>query len=292
MAGTLLHVTLAARAVGAMEERRGRDAALRFPHDLALGAVLFDLPYFDRLARTGLALARRRPLRHHPFGGALHRRSPAGLLLALLDGARADAGRALALGALTHHAVDLVFHPEIERRLDAAGEPRGERDGAHKRLEDEIDLHCHYDLLGGPGIGTPYARRALRIEPAPGWAGHVAGAIARAHGESPAAAALERWRAQLALFGLASSFPGAPWAKTLPEDDPELLERSVALAEEAIRASARYADAGARYLAGDLDREGFLGIVPDLCSLDGGPAEPGASPIGVDPASDAVLVSE
>ncbi len=274
MAGTPLHVTLAARAAAAVEDERVRAIALRFFHDTALGAVLFDLPYFDRLLATGLGLALGRPLRFHPFGAALHRRSPAGLLLALLDRARTDPERALCYGALTHYAVDLVFHPEIERRLGDAKAAARDPDGLHRRLEDEMDLHCHYHLVGTSGIGTEYVRRALRLEPSPGWAAFACGAIAAIHADPPAAHVLASWRAQMALYGLTSSWRAAPWLRTLPADDPELLAASVALADEAIRRSAEYIGAGARYLDGALDREGFLLEVPDRCALDGGPAEP------------------
>ena len=274
MAGTPLHVTLAARAADAVEDERVRAIALRFFHDYSLGAVLFDLPYFDRLLGTGLALALRRPLRFHPFGAALHRRAPAGFLLALLDRARSDPERALCFGALTHYAVDLVFHPEIERRLGDAKAAARDPDGLHRRLEDEMDLHCHFHLLGTSGIGTAYVRRALRLEPSPGWAAFARGAMAAIHADPPAVRLLASWRAQLALYGLTSSWGAAPWLKTLPADDPELLARSVALAEEAISRSAAYIGAGARYVDGSLDRAGFLLEVPDRCALDGGPAEP------------------
>jgi hypothetical protein len=275
MAGTLLHVTLADRAAVALRDHEARAVILRHPHDFALGAVLVDLPYFARLHRTALALALGRPLRYHPFGGELHRRSPAGLLLALLERSRTGADRALAFGALTHHAVDLVFHPEIERRLAAAKHGSPDPDGLHKRLEDEIDLHCHFHLLGTSGVGTAHARRALRLEPSPGWNALVRGAVAEIHGSAPQAEEWEEWRSQLALYGLASSFPLAPWLKMLPADDPELLARSVALAEESIQAAVEYMEAGAGYLRGALAREGFLSAVPDRNALDGGCATRG-----------------
>jgi hypothetical protein len=273
MAGTLLHVTLARRAADAAFDERARSVALRHPHDFALGAVLVDLPYYDRLPRTALALALGRPLRYHHLGGALHRRAPAGLCRALVEAARTDAELAIALGALTHHAVDLAFHPEIARRVRELG-GGADADGAHKRIEDEIDLHCHYDLLGASGVGTAYARRALCIEPESDWTALARAAIRRIHGEAPAAETLAAWRAELALFGLASSFPAAPWVRTLPDDDPDLLERSIALADAAIASAAAHMACGARLAAGEIDRDGFLAVVRDLSLLDGGPAEP------------------
>jgi len=274
MAGTLLHVTLAMRAAEATDDAEARSIARRHPHDYALGAVLVDLPYYDRLVLAALLMALRRPLRHPPFGADLHRRSPAGLCLALLDAARTDAERALGLGALTHHAVDLVFHPEIDRRVRAAGGGGKDPDGLHKKIEDEIDLHCHYDLLGTSGLGTEYARRALAVEPESDWTAVVRTAILRIHGEAPSAKKLSAWKAELALFGLASSFRAAPWIKTLPADDPDLLERSVALADAAIASAAAHISCGARYLSGAVDRDGFFAVVRDLSLIDGGPADP------------------
>jgi hypothetical protein len=273
MAGTLLHVTLAARAAETADVAEARSVARRHPHDYALGAVLVDLPYYDRLARTALRLVFRKPLRYHPFGASLHRRSPAGLCLALLETAKSSAERAVALGALTHHAVDLVFHPEIERRVRDSG-GGGDPDSLHKRIEDDVDLHCHYDLLGTSGIGTGYARRALRLEPESDWTGLARAAILRIHGEAPAAAQLSAWRSQLALFGLASSRPGVPWVRTLPADDPDLLERSIALADTAVATAAAYIACGARVLSGSTDRGGFFAVVKDVSILDGGAAEP------------------
>jgi hypothetical protein len=270
MAGTLLHVTLAMRAAEAADDPLARSISRRHPHDYALGAVLVDLPYYDRLLRTALFMALRRPLRHLPFGTALHRRSPAGLCLALLDAARTDAERALGLGALTHHAVDLVFHPEIDRRVREAGGGGHDPDGLHKKIEDEIDLHCHYDLLGTSGLGTEYARRALAVEPESDWTALARTAFLRIHGESPPRETLSAWRVELALFGLASSWPSAPWVKALPADDPDLNERSIALADAAIASAAAHIACGARYLSGRADRDGFFAVVRDLSLIDGG----------------------
>jgi hypothetical protein len=276
MAGTLLHVTLAMRAADAVRDRSSRAIALHHPHDYALGAILFDLPYFDRLLRTALVLATGRPLHFHPFGMALHRRSPAGFLLALLDLARSDAEKALCFGALTHYAVDLVFHPEIERRLGPSKRHSDDPDGLHKHLEDQIDLHCHYHLVGTSGLGTAYVRRAFTLEPCSDWVKIARAAMRRVHAEVPTANELVAWRAQLLLYGLTSAWRKAPWISVLPEDDPDLLDCSIALAEEAIRVSALYIDKGALYLAGSLDRDGFLSEVPDRSALDGEEALPSA----------------
>jgi len=273
MAGTLLHVTLAMRAADAAGDGEARSIALRHPYDYALGAVLVDLPYYDRLWHTALGMALHRPLHYHPFGAALHRRSPAGTCLALLEAAATDAERAVGLGALTHHAVDLVFHPEIDRRVRAAGDGERDPDGLHKWIEDEIDLHCHYELVGSSGVGTEYVRRALAIAPESDWTALARTAILRIHGEAPSAEALSRWLTQLAFYGLASSCSAAPWVRTLPADDPELNERSIALADAAIASAAAHIACGARYLSGRADRDACFSVVKDLSAIDGGPAD-------------------
>lgn len=278
MAGTLLHVTLAerilARASLAAEPRRELE---RERDSYLLGAVLVDLPYYDRLWLSGLRSLLGRELHFAAWGTLLHVRSPVGLLLALLDRSTTAADRALALGALTHQAVDVTFHPAIrQRELDVADGSVG-LDTVHKRIEDQLDLHVHYELIEQPGIGTPYARQALALRPAPGWATVTRRAITDVHGSAPTAAKLQRWLAGLRLFGWASSTRWAPWVRTLPDDDPALQREALALADEAIALGARYVEAGQRYLAEGRDRAALLEVVPDRSLIDGAPAE-AASP--------------
>jgi hypothetical protein len=103
------------------------------------------------------------------------------------------------------------------------------------------------------------------------------GAVLEVHGRAPAEREISAWLENLSAFGWLSSTPLVPWVHTLPADDPELLETSLRLVERSLELSAEFVRAGIDYLDGRLDRNGFLGAVPDRSMLDGGPAEPPVS---------------
>lgn len=269
MAGTLLHVTLA-RRIAASPDLSGPARALLAarPDELTLGAVLADLPYYRRLWRTGIGLALGRAPDFGGPGETIHASGTAAFARALLDHAAGEAGRALALGHLTHHAVDLVFHAEIERRIRSAasrGEPPSR---AHKRLEDEIDLHVHCDLLGHPGIGTPYARRALAPDPFAEWTRQVRAAWRSVHREAPGTVELRLWLGWLRAFGAASSVPWAPWVRTLARDDSELATAALGLADRAVTDGITLVEAGFDYASGRIDAAAFSEAVPDRSLLE------------------------
>jgi hypothetical protein len=269
MAGTLLHVTLAERIARSPKlPRPARDLLAARPDELALGAVLADLPYYRRLWWTGIGMALGRDPDLGGPGQEIHASGTAAFARALIDGATDDAGRALALGHLTHHAVDLAFHAEIERRIRAAVERGEPRERAHKRLEDEIDIHVHCDLLGHAGVGDAYSRRVLAIHPHRGWARQVRAAWSTVHGHAPTGLDLWLWLGWLRAFGLVSSLPRAPWVKTAARDDAELAATAIALAERAVADGAAMVGAGFDYAAGRIDAAAFFEAVPDRSLLD------------------------
>ncbi len=275
MAGTLLHITLAQRALDAADlPSRVKTEIRERIHDFRLGAVLVDLPYHDRLWLSGVRLLLGLSLQCSVWGTLLHTRSPTGLAHAILDRAADGPGRALALGFLTHIGVDLVFHTEISRLVMSRADGSKSLDNEHKLIEDQIDLHIHYDILEHPGIGTPYTRRMLNLHPDASWAPSVAAAIAEVHGNAPSSAKLERWQRELAFFGFSSSTSRAPWVKTLPNDDPGLQKTAIRLSAESIRLAADYIEVGVACLNGEIDRDAFLSAIPDRSLLDGGPAAP------------------
>ncbi|HUT76192.1 MAG TPA: zinc dependent phospholipase C family protein [Polyangia bacterium] len=269
MAGTLLHVTLAERiAASPALGSPARELLAAHPNELALGAVLVDLPYYRRLWLTGLGMALGREPDFGGPGETVHATGTAAFARALIDHATGDAGRALALGHLTHHAVDLVFHAEIERRIRPAvehGEPRGR---AHKRLEDELDLHVHCDLLGHPGIGTAYARRALAPRPFPEWTRQVRAAWRSVHGRAPRTIDLALWLGWLRAFGAASSVGWVPWVRTLARDDSALAATAIALAERAVAEGVTMVGAGFDYATGRIDAAAISEAVPDRSLLE------------------------
>jgi hypothetical protein len=269
MAGTLLHVTLAGHIAGSPDlPSPVHELLAAHSEELALGAVLVDLPYYRRLWLTAVGMAVGRSPDFGGPGNEIHASGTAAFARALIDCAMSDAGLALALGHLTHHAADLVFHAEIERRIRPAverGEPRGL---AHKRLEDDIDLHVHCDLLGHAGAGTVHARRALAIRPYPGWTRQVRAAWSSVHGAAPSTLDLRLWLGWLRAFGLASSLPRAPWVRTVARDDPELASLAIDLAGRAVADGVVLVEAGFDYATGRIGAAAFLEAVPNRSLLD------------------------
>lgn len=275
MAGTLLHITLANRLLETGELPATVVDALHVRvNDYRLGSVLVDLPYYENLWHNGLRSLMGLDIRFGNFGNLIHVRSPSSLCLALLDRARQPSSRALALGALTHYAVDLVFHEDIHRRELRLADGSENLNAVHKRIEDDMDLHVHYDMLGHPGIGTPYTRQMFALHPDRTWTSTAREALLEVHEDIPRRREWKAWLDSLGMFGWFSSTRHVPWVRTLPADDPELLEASLTLAERSLELSADYVRAGLGYLDGDLDRTGFLEAVPDRSMLDGGPADP------------------
>ncbi len=275
MAGTLLHITLARRALESASISSSVRAELEeCVHDFRLGAVLVDLPYHERIWLSGIKLLLGLDLQCHVWGTLLHVRSPANLARAFLDRADDPAGRALALGLLSHLGVDVVFHREIDRRVKNEADGSRSLDGEHRCIEDQIDLHVHYHLLGHSGMGTVYARRMLGLRPSRSWSRRACSAIREIHGDAPPAKKLERWLAALSLYGLLSCTGRAPWVTTSPRDNPELQQTALELAEESIQLAAKYIEAGLAYLDGAIDVDGLLREVPDLSMADGGCAAP------------------
>ncbi len=280
VAGTLLHITLGERALHAANIAPEIASELKTHiDDYNLGAVLVDLPYYENLVASGLRALARLDVHYNPWGTRLHLRSPAILAREMLDNADEPPSRALGLGLLTHLAVDMVFHREIHRRITAINDGSVSPDTAHKRLEDQIDLHVHYHLLQHPGMGTPYARRKLNLKPANSWSSQAERAILHTHGSTPGKTRLKKWVKSLKLFGFVSSTGMAPWVTTLPEDNPELLATSVRLTDEAVRLSAEYIQTGLAYMNGDLAGDRFAELIPNCSLLDGGPAEPPHTPV-------------
>ncbi|MBN2340499.1 MAG: zinc dependent phospholipase C family protein [Deltaproteobacteria bacterium] len=234
MADTLLHITLANRIA---QHSRLPDTLKRiitmFPDDFAMGSVLFDLPFYNHLLRTGIETLRHKPLTYHPFGQAVHEIDGRTLCIQLLHRAENDAEHTLALGALTHFAVDLVFHKEIEHRIQGSTI-------SHDELERQIGLHCHYDLLGHSGVGTPYARDITFLFPSSHWSKFVSSAFRSLFTATPAPDQFTQWQRSFRVFGFLYSKPYFPWLRTLAPDDPQLAQRSLELMHDSIELGASF----------------------------------------------------
>jgi hypothetical protein len=273
VAGTLLHVTLAdqvSQALIASEQAELGDHI----QDYRLGAVLPDLPYYDRLIASGLRSVAGLEMHYNTWGTLLHLRAPSLMACALLNRADSGSGRALALGFLTHLAVDLVFHREIHRQVLETADGSISLDSVHKRIEDRLDLFAYRRFTGGPGIGTAYARQMLTLGPDPGWCDQVRGAIAEVHGTPPETDQLRGWLKNLARFGLWCSFRKAPREDALGNSAPTIEADSRALSDRAIRRGIDYIHTGLAFLDGRLSDKAFLKAVPNRSLVDGGRAEP------------------
>ena len=210
--------------------------------------MLIDLPFFENLIITGIRLMLNWEIHLGSWGHLLHVRSPRSLSVALLDRADDPSSRAMALGGLTHLAIDVVFHRAIEERVWALADGGRGPNTLHKHVEDQMDLHVHHHILGHSGLGTAYARDRLRLRPHRAWRKRLRQAMVEIHGKAPSAWRLERWLKSLSLFGLVNSSPRFPWTKTRTDDTLNLSKEAIPLAEEAINGASRYIELGVAYL--------------------------------------------
>lgn len=131
-----------------------------------LGALFVDLPYFDRFAWAVIRYALKRPQAHSVWGDVFHQKTPialgrlfgeAGVRLAAKTATR-QAGEtltALALGYISHAALDTSMHPHINR----LARERAARTGLHPSQEHhEIEkfqsLIFHEQRFGQDLMGT------------------------------------------------------------------------------------------------------------------------------------------
>ncbi|MCU0661958.1 MAG: zinc dependent phospholipase C family protein [Myxococcota bacterium] len=270
MAGTLLHITLAEKIVqdDRLPDSLRADVASQ-NCDFLLGCVLFDLPYFENLLGSGLRLLLEQPLILCETGTLLHGRDPVGLLEQLLCRADDPSSRALALGAVTHYSVDLVFHPSIVEMVAARNAPARQRDAVHKSIEDQVDLHVSFDLLGHSGVGTPYVTDKLGLVPHLGWAERFCEAAWKNSGVWMDTMSARRWLRRLHLFALIMRYPQSPFVLCLPSDDPALLATSLELSRHALELGVTHLLAAHRVITGDAPMEHLREILGSHSLTDG-----------------------
>jgi hypothetical protein len=127
-----------------------RDDAARF------GAVLPDLPYFDRYAAEVVRYVTGLPARPSRWGAAIHEGGAVALLGSLLAIARRerdDVLGAIALGVASHCAIDRALHPLINA---LARRHRGgaSHDASHREVEKFQSICFHERYLGRDTMGT------------------------------------------------------------------------------------------------------------------------------------------
>ena len=178
--------------------------------DARLGAVMIDLPYFDRFALGVARYLLGRPVAVSRWGDAFHRRAPVALGKGLLTAARrlrarassrqdADRVLAVALGYFSHVAVDRVLHPLVDAQARArAARLRDSVAHQHAEVEKFHSVLLHEERLGFDFMGKAAlaehigvdARATVELrELSFAWRDAVIGAI----GAAPEHAARRRW---------------------------------------------------------------------------------------------------
>jgi len=158
---TALREAMAAPALDAPVRRRlvRRDDAARF------GALLPDLPYFDRYAAEVVRYVTGLPARPSRWGAAIHEGGAVALLGSLLAIARRerdDELGAIALGVASHCAIDRALHPLVNAlaRRHRAG---ASHDASHREVEKFQSICFHERYLGRDTMGTPSITAWLTI---------------------------------------------------------------------------------------------------------------------------------
>ena len=274
MAGTLLHITLSNLALlRAALPRSARREIEQEIDSFHLGAVLFDLPYYEHLLFQGIVRASGLDYRYGDWGTRLHLRSPTGFCVRLLRAAETPSERATAMGALTHAAVDMVFHPEIEERVAQTEAGRARPNRMHHMIETQMDLYLHHRIIGGPGIGSPYTAQVLNLRPDSRWIDHFLEAVRFVHGESPSRRRARSWLRGIHRFRLLHCRPAA-WVSTEVEPDADRDRTAVRLLECSLEQASQYLELGweAAHLESSLGT--LRRILPDIDLVRGDAALP------------------
>ena len=163
---TALREAMASPALTTSVRRRlvRRDDAARF------GALVPDLPYFQRYLVEVIRYLAGVPARPSPWGAAIHDGGAVALLDSLLTVARRERDddlAAIALGLASHCAIDRALHPLVNA-LARANPVGGNHDAAHREVEKFQSICFHEAYLGRDTMGTPEIARYLTIQLANG----------------------------------------------------------------------------------------------------------------------------
>ena len=267
MADTLLHLTLARHFTEQASISPGiKTLATRHMDDYLIGSIAVDLPYYDTLLYTGIQTLRHRPIVYHPFGQRIHEHHCRDTCARALQQANNDPSRAFALGLLTHFAVDIVFHREIERRVHNAGI-------SHDQLERQIGLRCHHELLGHSGVGTAYALQSAMLFPDPNWREVFSSILAGIYRDAPTPLVLKKWQRSFRSFGLLYSKPWFPWLTVETAMNPALDVLSVDLIAETTDKAVSFLLAAQSFISGQSSIASFREFLPALRMSDGLPEQ-------------------
>jgi hypothetical protein len=207
-----VHLTALREALASARLDPGaRRRIVRREEGARLGALLVDLPYFDRylgeVVRYALGIAARPSC----WGALLHEGGAIGLLGAVLRIARRSADDtlgAIGLGLASHLAIDRALHPLVNAL--ARRHPHGDHGSSHREVEkfQSICFHEEYlgrDLMGDPGIARYLTLHHARDLATPGFAAPILEAFGAAFGRAMSARELARlgrgYRAHALLLG-------------------------------------------------------------------------------------------
>lgn len=269
-------------------------AFARAPGARRFGAVFVDLPYFTAFPLQIVRHFVGRVSLSDPWGHVFHTRGVGRLALALLEAvrrrhldAREEGAAALAFvgGYLSHHAMDRMIHPIVQRHVREELDRRGGWfESHHTEAEKYQSLFFHEERLGHDVMGSPYPREVTASFPgASPWrarvpaelASVIESAVVEVHAHAPPRATLDGWLRWTSWYGLLLSgrhgwregLSGLADAAALRRRfyvDTDLaghVDRAIGLTVDYLRA----ADEVLRREAVDrATRVRFLEVVPDL----------------------------
>ena len=222
------------------------------------GALLVDLPYFESFHVAVWKYLRKQPQRPSRWGDMTHNLRPIELALKLGEAgvqlsrarATADAGQylvALALGYISHAAVDTNMHPWInELAHQRAASLHSTHGQQHHELEKFQSILFHEQRLGFDFMGTLRLYRYIGVDFSPlhqpGLIAQTVQAALRANkGEAPELAQLQNWVRGYGSYVLLLS---SPLGKTIAP--PAAKQQNRADTFETVDFPARFAEAVAQ----------------------------------------------
>ncbi|MBN2804495.1 MAG: zinc dependent phospholipase C family protein [Deltaproteobacteria bacterium] len=231
MAETLLHVTLADEVLKNNSSSTLKPLLQKHHHDYILGAIIYDLSYFENLLLNGVRKLRKQNIHYSKSGQILHEQYGHLITVDAVVNAASDSEKAMTCGMITHFAADIIFHKEIEIMVS---ENPSE---THSSIEDEMALHVHYELLGHSGVGTGYSFDAFNIKLSMKLENFYNNLIAPYPLKDMFEKKIKAQLRSLRLYGELNSFPFAPWVKTLADDNFKLAKKSLELTQKSLTLS-------------------------------------------------------
>lgn len=132
-----------------------------------LGSVVIDFPYFERFPLGVLRYVMRRPTAQSAWGELLHKGNPVAAAAWMVERARASRSSrvlALALGFISHLAVDRALHPLVNRMArERARRLGGDPSHHHTEVEKFHSVLFHEERLGFDFMGTSALREHIAV---------------------------------------------------------------------------------------------------------------------------------